>query len=547
MLAFLLAVFVSAPAPRVVPVRLGPVQREIVRAVSQPTHRFLDVEGALRSAKTWSILIAIRRVLEEHPGIVWTMARWHKGDLDQKLLPDYRAVCALMGIDHGSWNARERCYDFPNRSRLYAIHLKTQLHENRYAHVRGLTTAGFFLNQLEEIPEDVYEECCLRLSQPGYPQMLVADPNPVPETHWIASKRRFPADNGHEQHRYLHVSIWDNRHNLSPETITAAEHLYPVGHPQRRTKLEGLRGLDVHGVPVYAGAFNRTRHAERSVELLEGLPLGEAYDYGFHHPCVIWYQYAPWGWVRVLGGVLGSDLHLDAFLPIVEKYRALWFPHRQRISAVCDPAGAAENSQGLRGTPVTLLQSWYREHGEREADGRFVSPRYTPDANRPERRYAATELAATYMRRQVNGDEAFLVDPERWIHAAAELGDVRVEERFENFFLEALEAGYVLEEQPRHSGQLGTYWVPKKDGWYEHPMNCFEYGVQADVMDLPLSTERADEARVKHEVQRAREQVRTLKQAQYDPDPDDVGRRAARSRILGGRPMRRGSLRRGGY
>jgi hypothetical protein len=527
MWTLLLALALLMPSERTVDVKVGPVQREIVRAITNPRHRFLDVEGAIRSAKTWSILIGIRRQLQEHPGITWTMARWNAGDLNQKLRPDWRNVCELMGLPPGSWNASERCYDFDNKSRLYAIHLKTQQTDNRFAHLRGLTTAGMFLNQLEEVPEDVFNESVLRLSQPGFPQQLVADPNPIPTTHYIS--RRFPTDNGIANHRYLHLSIWDNKHNLDPATIAAAEALFPVGHPLRRVKLEGRRGLDVSGVPIYQDAFDRDRHV-RSLDLIPTLPLLESYDYGYHHPCVTWHQYAPWGWVRVLGGVMGSDLHLDAFLPIVERYRNLWFPNRSFIQATCDPAGAAANSQGLRGTPVGLLADWYREHGERDARGQFVSPQFVPDANQPERRQAAHELAVIYMGRQVNGDEAFLVDPERWVLAA--LG----EERFDSFFLDGLEAGYVREDTPRHSNRLGTYWVAKKDGWFEHAQNTFEYYVQTFVRDVPLNVKRAAAAQVSHAKQQEKRAQEDVRRAQQDRDPDDPGRysRSGRGRGRGG-------------
>lgn len=528
-----LLVALSMTTPRVVEVRVGPVQREILKA----TDRFLDVEGALRSSKTWTILIKIRRQLEEHPGIAWAISRWNDGDLHQKLVPDWRNVCALMEIPHGEWNSRESCYDFPNGSRVYAVHLKSSQKEGRYSKVRGLTVAGFYIDQLEELDgADIYDEAALRLSQPGFPQQMIVSPNPIPDTHWIA--KRWPADNRFRDHRYIRVSIWDNRHNLDPQTITAAETLYPEGHPQRRTKLEGKRGIDVRGTPVYTGAFSSGRHV-RAVNIIPDLPLGEAYDYGFHRPCVVFYQYAPWGWVRVLGGVMGSDMHLDAFLPVAERYRNLWFPQRLRIDSTCDPAGANENAQGLRGTPVGLLQDWYRQHGERDQFGDYVTPRFVTDANQPERRHAANELAATYMRHQVNGAEAFLVDKERWV--LAELND----ERFDNFFIDGLEVGYVLEDEARHSSKLGTFWVPKKDGFYEHGQNCFEYGVQAHVLDLPLNGERAAKAVLKHERVKTQQELQALRRSQVDRDPSEQQPRRGGRRI-GGVANRRSS-RRGGY
>lgn len=528
MLAELLLVASMSQPPRVVRVKLGPVQAEVLRAITKPNARFIDVEGALRSAKTWTILIAIRTLLEDYPGIVWTMSRWTKEGLHQKLIPDYRHVCELMEIPHGEWNAPESCYDLANGSRLYAVHLKASQTDNKFAKVRGLTTAGFYINQLEEVPQDVYNEAALRLSQPGYPQTMVVDPNAVPDTHWIA--KRWPTTNSRPNHRYIRLAMRDNAHNLDASTIAAAEELYPLGHPLRAIKIEGRRGLEVNGTPVYTGAFVRGRHVQ-DIEPNPSLPLIESYDYGFHHPCVIWSQWAPWGHLRVLGGVMGSDLHLDAFLPIVERYRDLWFPTRLRIDATCDPAGANENAQGIRGTPVALLRDWYREHGERNEAGKFVTPTYLSDANHPERRAAANQKAATYMRRLVGKDEAFLVDPERW--ALVELKD----ERFDTFFIDALEAGYVLEDEARHSSTLGSYYVPKKDGWFEHPMNCFEYIVQAFVLDLPMGNERTEEAKIRHKQTQIRQEQQALRKQQHDKDDDDL----PRVRIAGR------TARRGGY
>ena len=215
---------------KVVEVKLGPVHREIMRA----SERFVDVEGALRSAKTWTILIKIRRLMEQFPGIRWAIARWTDNELNQKLVPDYRNVCALMGLPFGEWNAKESCYDLANGSRLYCVHLKTSQRDNRYATVRGLTVAGFYIDQLEEVPEDVYNEAALRLSQPGFPQQMIVSPNPVPENHWIA--KRWPTTNQRPDHRYIRLTIWDNKHNLDASTIRAAESLYPEGHPQRGIK-----------------------------------------------------------------------------------------------------------------------------------------------------------------------------------------------------------------------------------------------------------------------------------------------------------------------
>jgi terminase large subunit-like protein len=508
---------VASASESVTDIRLGEAQYGIYAAEA----RFVDAEGAFRSAKTWTALIKIRLQLESAPGIRWAMARWTEDDLHQKLIPDWRNVCALMGLSHGTWNTQESCFDFPNGSRIYAVHLKSSQITGRYSKVRGLTVAGFYIDQLEEVPEDVYEEAALRLSQPGFPQQMIVTPNPVPDTHWIA--RKWPIDNRRQDHQYLSLSIWDNAHNLSSETIRAAETLYPVGHPARRTKLEGRRGMDVRGVPVYTGAFVRTRHVPiEGVAFNRQLPLGEAYDFGFHHPAIVFYQWAPWGWLRVLGGVMGQDMHIDEFLPIVERYREKWFGDVSFIQATCDPAGANENAQGVRGKPVGILRNWYREHGKRT-----VVPQYKASANMPENRRAAIDIAATYMRHQsLDHSECFQVDPERWALVIRDEAG-RQEERFDSYFVDGLELGYVLEEEARHSTKLGTFYVPQKDGWFEHPMNCFEYGIQQHVRELPVASARAPSQHRQFLIDIER-QVRLnekfdLAKKQTDPDLDPYG------------------------
>lgn len=545
MRALLLVLLLTTPAhaETVVDVTLGEAQARIYDA----TERFVDAEGAFRSAKTWTVLIKIRLQLEEYPGkqdaqgrfipgsgIRWTIARWTEDDLHQKLIPDYRSVCALLGLHYGEWNPKEQCFEFPQGQRIYAVHLKSSQTSSRYAKVRGLTTAGFYIDQLEEIPEDVYNEAALRLSQPGFPQQMIVTPNPVSDSHWIARRFRPIEKNPLPDHRLLTLSIWDNAHNLSPETIRAAETLYPVGHPARPTKLEGRRGLDVRGLPVYSGAFVRSRHVpDTGVARNAQLPLYESYDYGFHHPCVVFYQWAPWGWLGILGGVMGQDMHLDEFLPIVERYRLKWFGDVDLIDATCDPAGANENAQGIKGKPVSILREWYREHrtGKHE-----VVPRYISAANMPENRRTAIDRGATYMRHQgMGGAECFAVDRERWVLVSKdEIGNL--DERWDGFFLDGLELGYVLESddaesilkpKARHSSRLGTYYVPVKDGWFEHAQNCFEYGLQMHVHDLPQASARAPEVHRQFliDVERAAKIARqqALVEAQLDIDEDPFG------------------------
>jgi hypothetical protein len=70
-------------------------------------------------------------------------------------------------------------------------------------------------------------------------------------------------------------------------------------------------------------------------------------------------------------------------------------------------------------------------------------------------------------------------------------------------------------------------------------MNCFEYGVQAQVLDLPMTDEKSELAKAKHVKQSEQADQRALRKLQDDREPGEVriGTRLGRS---GSRMARRG-------
>jgi hypothetical protein len=279
---------------------------------------------------------------------------------------------------------------------------------------------------------------------------------------WLA--REFPIDNSYKHHHYYRVSIYDNEHNLDRSTVERLERVYPPGHVKHRPMLLGMRGMNVIGQPVYGAldvhqpqtaAFQRSRH-ERPLVMDPALPLYESIDYGKHHPCVVWAQYTPWSDLQVLGGVMGHHLYLEDFAPIVQQYRQRWFPGALELQTCCDPAGSHDNSQGLKQNGVKILQ----DHG--------FHPRWLADSNSPPIRLAMVERLAAHMRRRTPNGEAFGIDDSRWVRVG--LTSVTPHK----FVADGCEAGYVWDQ---HEISVGNKPMrrPKKDGWYEHGMNCLEY------------------------------------------------------------------------
>jgi hypothetical protein len=132
--------------------------------------------------------------------------------------------------------------------------------------------------------------------------------------------------------------------------IPALERLDAPSHPKHRTRIQGIREMNVTGDPVYAGAFVRRLH-ETAAEYDPQLPLEMALDFGKHHPCVVFRQPRSSAKSGFSEASSGSSCTWDDFIDIVLKYRATWFPNPVQIRECCDPAGASATSHGttLRG------------------------------------------------------------------------------------------------------------------------------------------------------------------------------------------------------
>lgn len=491
----------------------------VIRATAGGPLEEVDFEGAVRAGKSTPAADKLADYTVEYPGIHMAATRWTQDGLDAQVKPLWRDTAMLHGLTL-RWHADEE-YDeiVGTGSRVYLRALKASEGTNRYGKLAGLTLAALWIDQPEEAPEDVINAYVpARLSQPGYPHEAWFTPNPPREDHWLA--RRFPEANTTPHRTYIRTSVYDNRHNLGDEYIAGLERAYPVGTVLRRRFIEGKRGLNATGRPVYANYFRRDTHAG-PIPLNRELPLIELWDFGQHRPCCVWQQFTPWGAMHVLGGVMGEDIYIEDFAPLVLAQRAQWFPHASELWSACDPAGSKANSQGTKKTALDVL-----------ADVLGYRPRFTENSNAPEVRAFAIQTTAGYMRRRaIRGGEAFRVDADRWLIVS------QTESVKRQFYLDGLEAGYVWDDRVVRGAGGKVIQVPLKDKYYEHAQNCVEYGV---INFGPAYMTQADERKIERQV---------LKRAQEDRDPDDLAARAAAARTgrRGSRSVGRRLGRRGGY
>jgi hypothetical protein len=488
--------------------------RGVVAEFMQDTTRLIDFEGAFRVGKTTAALWKVFNSCMAYPGINWLICRYSDGDTQTKLKPPWRAICRQAGV-RVDWDSTEMCDVFPcikdgepcpagdhghcggKRSRVYIFGIKSQDQTSRYGKFRGMTLAGIYNDQTEELPHDVFQEMMGRLSQRGYPHQLLLTPNPPEETHWLADE--FPEDNHILGRKYYSAPIHANSHNLPDDTIPGLIQAYPPSHPKHRSAVLGKRGLNVIGKPVYGGdpekglqpMFVRETH-ERFLKFNPHLPLITSIDYGKHHPCMLFAQYTPWSQLHVLGGIMGLNLYLEDFAPIALRHRAEWFPEVPYHDECCDPAGTHDNSQGVRNNGLQVLKDL------------GLNPRYDETSNAPDVRYAMVERIGGLMRKMTPQGWAFSVEKDRskWLLVSQDAV------KQWPFLADGLEAGYVWDE---HWVSVGSKQVrkPKKDGWYEHGQNCLEY--------VELNFGGAQPSAQQRERQAERARATAVRKAQQDP------------------------------
>jgi len=479
------------------------VQSAFLRAEAE-TWPYVDLEGAVRAGKTTPLVAKVATYCLDWPGIQCALCRWTQDALDAQLKPRWRQWCRAHGIAL-QWHADEEFDEVVSTgAQVYLRALKSAEETSRYGKLAGLTLAILGIDQPEEVPEDVYRAYVpARLSQPGYPHQVLLTPNPPGLTHWIAAE--FPERNTKPGYLYLRTSVYENRHNLGDEYIERLEQAYPEGHALRRRFIEGKRGLSIVGKPVYAGCFQSRIHAAK-LRLNPSVPLLEGWDFGHSHPAVVWAQVLPWGELRVLGGILGTDQFIEDFAPMALAQRALWFGGDPdpvtgertlplEVWSTGDPAGDQNNSQGTKVSAADVL----REYG--------VNLYTIGGANHPDARDRCIQHLAGYMKRLTRQGPAFAVDPDRWLMDGPE-GVIE-----STHFVDALEAGYVWDERSIAHAVSPNTRRARKDGFYDHAMNAVEY--------IVLAYGPAQPTKVDHEKAAARARQQMTK------DYDEADRRAS--------------------
>jgi hypothetical protein len=452
----------------------------------------LLIEGSPRSAKSWGVAAKIHLLALQYPGIQIFYSRYKDESLGQLRDVWQKVQMLFPEWSWPAWNSSDQSWDYPNPegtprgqswgSKVWLSSIKSSDLDLLHSKYKGKTLAVIVVEEAAELPYENFVGLQERLSQSKkpsgepfrYPLQFILVTNSVDEDHWIA--KEYPQDgiDPITKRRTIRFGLYDNARNLGPDVMMEYERRYPIGHPLRRTVIDGNRGLTMIGKPVYGDVFDRHTHVSADITFNPYYPLLEGWDFGNEKPAVVWWQYlAHIGAIRILGGVKGSNLFLETFAPKVLAIRRRLFPQAVDVWSWADPTGSTGN-QGMQHTAIRHLHDL------------GIPARYDPTANNAAVRYAAVQVIAGYLERVAkDGTPAFQMVP---TIIELERKDATVQERETDLLVTAFGAGYVWDEHAAPDANPNIR-KPRKGTRYDDLMNAGEYIVIGERLSVPLHAE----------------------------------------------------------
>jgi len=265
--------------------------------------------------------------------------------------------------------------------------------------------------------------------EPTYQGLLVF--NPTDEEHWLYHLAQ-RTDIDVEDFRF---DTNENAPNLPESYIPSLIQSLPPWEVNRL--VHGHWGRQIRGKPVIDG-FTMEKNV-RTIQVSDRWPLMRAWDFGFKHPCVSFFQIDPYtGRFFKIRELLGTDVMLKDFVPEVRKMTREIVGGGFPVLDFGDPHGADKKDDGL--PSVEYLRQHERIHVK------YRRERTNVGIDEIQHKVASLDLVE---KGEDKKESLFLVDHSCRITIAAYMG------------------GYAR----------GLDGLPVKDGYYDHVVDTDRYGI----------------------------------------------------------------------
>lgn len=392
--------------------------------------------GALGSGKTATLCVEGILLSMEFPGNVGLIARNSLPELKTTTLKRFFEFLPEPAIIR--WNKTDRELLIRTQgNKPSLIHFGPLDELGRY---KSLELGWFGVDEADQMTEDMWLTLCGRLRLKGVRYAAMLATNPTSTRHWIYKRFVESPPQGYEVFR---SKTLDNAKYLPDGYVDQLKNNYP--EDWQRRYLEGEFGVIQEGDPVFPD-FKPTTHS-RLTKHIPGRTIMRGWDFGYHHPCVVFAEFDDLQRLRVLRTVLGEDEDLeDSFAPRIIRYSNDQFLGA-KFEDFCDPSGVQKKDSGK--PSISILNNLR------------IYPRFR-QARVEERVMELRKL----MRLQIEGEPAFQIDPTN------------------HYLIEGFLGGYQYGK--KKEGEVSD--EPKKDGFFDHGQDALGY-IIANTCMMGVSTQ----------------------------------------------------------
>lgn len=307
--------------------------------------------------------------------------------------------------------------------------------------LRSLNLGWFYVDEASELADDEMPTMLLgRLRLMGIPWRggwFTSNPSHV--EHWMY--KWFVERAAKMPSRYFMVTAttYDNPF-LPSEYVKSLEEEYSAQWVKRY--LRGEFGFIVAGAPVYSN-FNAKIHVVPDLDYLQDRPVFRSWDFGYHHPAVVFSQVGPNRSWNIIREKMGTATLIHKFADEIVALSAQEFPGASFID-VGDPAG--------------------NQKGDKDANTSIEILRKNHDIQVRTRRQPKKRLIELIDQRlaMVRPDPT-TGDPRALVQISKEHCPV---------LIEGFEGAYAW---PKAKDGRIYKEVPVEDGYYEHVQDCSQY------------------------------------------------------------------------
>ena len=325
--------------------------------------KFRYVQGGFGSGKTLWLNWEVIDNCMKFPKSRWLIARDTVQDLEDSTKHDFFEICPPELIL--SYRKKLNQVILQNGSeiifRSFRGYNPTSHTGGQKAGIKALNLSGFAIDEASETVEDHFKmlKGRLRLSHvpSGYHKGIMVS-NPPDKTHWLYKTFFGHNDPTNKDLFMLIIPTYSNPH-LPADYIPNLEKDYDPSWIARY--LRGEFGFVLRGDPVYVNFQEKLHGADWHVgdtQFIRGRPVYRDWDFGWHHPAVVWSQNDMDGRWRVHKELMGEKVYIQDFAPQVIKTSNELFPGAEFID-YCDPAGKQRSDKNKRST-VQILEDEFK-------------------------------------------------------------------------------------------------------------------------------------------------------------------------------------------